>query len=256
MKRLLSVLLILALVLSLAACGLPPADQPPTSEPSSQTTAPTDPAAPTDPTDPSAPQVPTDPTDPDIPAEPDTPILPTPTVPAPTEPAPAPTQPTPKPEPTVPTPEPEPEPEPTVPAPEPEPEPEPTIPTPEPEPEPEPEPLLDPNGSYTSKEDVALYIHLYGRLPSNFITKSQAKSLGWKSGSLERYAPGKCIGGDTFQNREGLLPKKSGRTYKECDIDTLGKSSRGAKRIVFSNDGLVYYTSDHYKSFTLLYGEP
>ena len=73
---------------------------------------------------------------------------------------------------------------------------------------------------------------------------------------MERYAPGKAIGGDTFQNREGLLPKKSGRTYKECDIDTLGKSSRGAKRIVFSNDGLVYYTDDHYKSFTLLYGEP
>ena len=117
-------------------------------------------------------------------------------------------------------------------------------------------PTLDEDGSYTTKEDVALYIHLYGKLPSNFITKSQARNLGWKSGSLERYAPGKCIGGDTFQNREGLLPKKSGRTYTECDIDTLGASSRGAKRIVFSNDGLVYYTEDHYRSFTLLYGEP
>lgn len=118
------------------------------------------------------------------------------------------------------------------------------------------EPVLDEDGSYTTKEDVALYIHLYGRLPSNFITKSQARKLGWKSGGLERYAPGKCIGGDTFQNREGLLPKASGRTYKECDIDTLGASSRGAKRIVFSNDGLIYYTDDHYESFTLLYGEP
>lgn len=138
-------------------------------------------------------------------------------------------------------------------------EPKPTEPKPtEPKPtEPKPtEPALDPNGSYDSKEDVALYIHLYGKLPPNYITKSQARNLGWKSGSLERYAPGKCIGGDTFQNREGLLPKKSGRTYKECDIDTLGASARGAKRIVFSNDGLVYYTSDHYKSFTLLYGEP
>lgn len=119
-----------------------------------------------------------------------------------------------------------------------------------------PEDLLDPEGSYTTKEDVALYIHLYGKLPQNFITKSQARALGWRSGSLERYAPGKCIGGDTFQNREGLLPKKSGRTYKECDIDTLGASSRGAKRIVFFNDGLVYYTGNHYDSFTLLYGEP
>ena len=116
-------------------------------------------------------------------------------------------------------------------------------------------PPLDPDGSYTTKEDVALYIHLYGQLPSNFITKSQARKLGWESGGLEKYAPGKCIGGDRFGNYEGLLPEASGRSYKECDIDTLGASSRGAKRIVFSNDGLIYYTDDHYESFTLLYGE-
>ena len=117
------------------------------------------------------------------------------------------------------------------------------------------EDVPDPDGSYTSKEDVALYIHLYGCLPSNFITKSEARKLGWKSGSVEKYAPGKCIGGDRFGNYEGLLPKAAGRTYYECDIDTLGGKSRGAKRIVFSNDGLVYYTSDHYASFTLLYAE-
>ena len=117
------------------------------------------------------------------------------------------------------------------------------------------EDVPDPDGSYTSKEDVALYIHLYGCLPSNFITKSEARKLGWKSGSVEKYAPGKCIGGDRFGNYEGLLPKATGRTYYECDIDTLGGKSRGAKRIVFSNDGLVYYTSDHYASLTLLYGE-
>ena len=117
------------------------------------------------------------------------------------------------------------------------------------------ESLLDRNGSYTSKEDVALYIHQYGCLPNNFITKNEARNLGWKSGSLENYVPGKCIGGDRFGNYEGLLPKAPGRTYTECDIDTLGAKSRGAKRIVFSNDGLVYYTDDHYESFTLLYGE-
>lgn len=117
------------------------------------------------------------------------------------------------------------------------------------------EDVPDPDGSYTSKEDVALYIHLYDCLPSNFITKSEARKLGWKSGSVEKYAPGKCIGGDRFGNYEGLLPKAAGRTYYECDIDTLGGKSRGAKRIVFSNDGLVYYTSDHYASFTLLYAE-
>lgn len=120
----------------------------------------------------------------------------------------------------------------------------------------ETQPPIDRDGSYTSKEDVALYIHTYGCLPGNFITKKQAGALGWSGGGLDRYAEGKCIGGDRFGNYEGLLPKKSGRTYTECDIDTLHASSRGAKRIVFSNDGLVYYTDDHYASFTLLYGEP
>ena len=114
---------------------------------------------------------------------------------------------------------------------------------------------LDENGSYTSKEDVALYIHLYGKLPRNFITKKEAEALGWSGGSLEKYAPGKCIGGSRFGNYEELLPVKKGRVYTECDIDTLGAKSRGAKRIVFSNDGLIYYTDDHYESFTLLYGE-
>ena len=114
---------------------------------------------------------------------------------------------------------------------------------------------IDEDGSYTSKEEVALYIHTYGRLPDNFITKKEAQALGWPGGSLEPYAPGKCIGGSRFGNYEGLLPEKEGRTYTECDIDTLGAESRGAKRIVFSNDGLIYYTGDHYESFELLYGE-
>lgn len=120
---------------------------------------------------------------------------------------------------------------------------------------PEAEEAIAEDGKYTSKDDVALYIHTYGHLPSNFITKTEARKLGWEGGSLEEYAKGCSIGGDSFGNREGLLPAKSGRKYTECDIDTAGKSSRGAKRIVFSNDGLIYYTDDHYESFTLLYGE-
>ena len=116
-------------------------------------------------------------------------------------------------------------------------------------------PAIDEGGSYTSKEDVALYIHTYGHLPGNFITKKEAQALGWSGGSLEPYAPGKCIGGSHFGNYEGLLPEAEGRSYTECDIDTLGADSRGAKRVVFSNDGLVYYTGDHYASFELLYGE-
>ncbi len=110
------------------------------------------------------------------------------------------------------------------------------------------------DGEYWKKDDVALYIHLFGHLPKNYITKEQAQSLGWEGGSLEPYAPGCSIGGGRFGNYEELLPKKRGRTYTECDIDTRGKRSRGAKRIVFSNDGLIYYTDDHYESFTLLYG--
>ena len=116
-------------------------------------------------------------------------------------------------------------------------------------------PQLTEDGSYTSKEDVALYIHLYGHLPPNFITKKEAEKLGWKGGPLEPYAPGMCIGGSFFGNYEELLPVKDGRSYTECDIDTLGADRRGAKRIVFSNDGLIYYTEDHYASFELLYGE-
>ena len=153
---------------------------------------------------------------------------------------------------TLPT-EPAPAPETPDPAPEVQPQAPPQAETPS-QPEEPAKPAIDEDGSYTGKEDVALYIHTYGKLPDNFITKDEARKLGWSGGGLEGYAPGKCIGGDAFYNSEGLLPKKSGRKYTECDIDTLGASSRGAKRIVFSNDGLIYYTEDHYESFELLYG--
>lgn len=112
------------------------------------------------------------------------------------------------------------------------------------------------DGTYTSKEEVAEYIFIYGHLPDNFITKKEAKALGWVSskGNLGEVAPGKSIGGDYFGNFEGNLPEKKGREYHECDIDSSG-GYRGAKRIVYSNDGLIYYTEDHYNTFELLYGE-
>ena len=116
-------------------------------------------------------------------------------------------------------------------------------------------PAIAEDGSYNSMEDVSLYLHTYDHLPDNYITKQEARDLGWSGGSVERYAPGCAIGGDRFGNREGLLPSEKGRTYHECDIDTIGETSRGAKRIIFSSDGLIYYTEDHYESFTLLYGE-
>ena len=115
---------------------------------------------------------------------------------------------------------------------------------------------IEEDGRYTSKEEVAAYLNTYGHLPDNYITKEEANELGWnsKEGNLWEVAPGMSIGGDYFGNYEEILPEEEGRDYHECDIDTDG-SYRGAKRIVYSNDGLIYYTEDHYETFELLYGE-
>ena len=112
------------------------------------------------------------------------------------------------------------------------------------------------DGRYTHCDDVAYYIHIYGHLPDNFITKEEARELGWEDGGLDDYMYGGCIGGNRFGNYEGLLNESEGREFWECDIDTMHQDERGAKRIVYSNDGLIYYTEDHYASFVLLYGEP
>lgn len=119
---------------------------------------------------------------------------------------------------------------------------------------------IDEDSHYTSKEEVALYIYTYGKLPSNFISKKEAESLGWKkkqgeAGQLHVAAPGMSIGGSSFGNYQGLLPEKKGRKYYECDINYV-KGNRGAERIVYSNDGLIFYTGDHYESFEQLYPEP
>lgn len=110
------------------------------------------------------------------------------------------------------------------------------------------------DGEYTSKEEVAAYIHLFGKLPKNYITKKKAEELGWsqKKGNLWKVAPGKSIGGSRFGNYEGLLPEAKNRKYYECDIDYEG-GYRNDKRIVYSNDGLIYYTDNHYNSFEALY---
>lgn len=108
------------------------------------------------------------------------------------------------------------------------------------------------DGHYSSKAEVGLYLYLYGKLPSNFITKKEAQNLGWvsKEGNLWEVAPGMSIGGDKFGNYEGILPE--GKKYYECDIDYQG-GYRGEKRIIFSTDGYIYYTEDHYESFEQLY---
>ena len=110
------------------------------------------------------------------------------------------------------------------------------------------------DGTYTSKDEVAAYIYKFGELPQNFITKKEALALGWdaKSGNLWQVTDKKSIGGDRFSNREKKLPEASGRKWFECDIGYRG-GRRGAERIVFSSDGLIYYTPDHYENFYLLY---
>lgn len=109
------------------------------------------------------------------------------------------------------------------------------------------------DGYYYDVDSVVLYLHYYGRLPDNYITKSEARSLGWEGGSVEKYLEGAAIGGDNYGNFEQLLPREQGRKYTECDINTNGGRSRGAERLIFSNDGLYFYTDDHYESFTQLY---
>ena len=115
-------------------------------------------------------------------------------------------------------------------------------------------PTVEEDGWYTSRDEVALYIHTYGHLPGNFISKTKARERGWVSseGNLDEVCPGMSIGGSRFYNDEGQLPERSGRRWTECDINYTG-GFRGAERIVFSNDGLIFYTGDHYRTFEQLY---
>lgn len=134
-----------------------------------------------------------------------------------------------------------------------EPTPEPTqIPDPVPTIEPSPEAAIDEDGIYDTKDEVALYIYTYHHLPSNFMTKKEARKKGWEGGALHLTVEGMCIGGDYYGNYEGLLPEV-GEDYYECDIDTLTRKQRGSKRIIYTESGDVWYTGDHYKSFEQLY---
>ncbi|MFA9423000.1 MAG: ribonuclease domain-containing protein [Sedimentibacter sp.] len=113
---------------------------------------------------------------------------------------------------------------------------------------------INEDGKYTEPNDIAKYIHDFNKLPNNFITKNEATQLGWESnkGNLWEVTDEKSIGGDYFSNREGILPSKDGRKWYECDVNYNG-GYRDAERLVYSNDGLIYYTNDHYETFTQLY---
>ena len=116
------------------------------------------------------------------------------------------------------------------------------------------EQTLAEDGWYYSRDDVALYLHTYNHLPTNYLTKNEAEALGWnnKEGNLWDVADGYCIGGNKFGNYEGRLPEKSGRTWHEFDVNYQG-GYRGSDRLLYSTDGLIYYTEDHYNTFTQLY---
>lgn len=103
--------------------------------------------------------------------------------------------------------------------------------------------------NYYDVEEVAEYIHLYKKLPPNYITKSEANKIGWSVKDRKELV----IGGDEFGNREGILPDKEGRQYYEADISAGYTTHRGPLRLVYSNDGLIFYTEDHYESYLQLY---
>ena len=108
----------------------------------------------------------------------------------------------------------------------------------------------------TDPQQIVNYLGIYGRLPDNFITKREARDMGWDSrwNYVGEVAPGMSIGGDRFGNYDQKLPTKKGRTWYECDANYRGKK-RGAERVIFSSDGLYYYTDDHYETFTQMFPE-
>lgn len=118
----------------------------------------------------------------------------------------------------------------------------------------EPEESIKPSGPIITPQAIADYIFQHGRLPDNFITKKEAQALGWDSrwNYVSDVAPGKSIGGDRFGNYENRLPSKKGRTWYEADCFYSG-GRRNAHRILYSSDGLVYYTDDHYETFTQMF---
>lgn len=115
-----------------------------------------------------------------------------------------------------------------------------------------PEPAVVRGEYYYEVDDVALYLHTFGVLPDNYITKNEATKRGWDSskGNLWDVLDGFCIGGDYFGNYEGILPKKG--NYKEADVNYHG-GYRGADRLIFDTKGNIWYTVDHYKTFEKLY---
>lgn len=90
----------------------------------------------------------------------------------------------------------------------------------------------------------------HGALPDYYIEKSVAVRLGYSasSGNLSEVAPGKTLSRGIYKNSNGHLPSAYGRIWYEADINYSG-GFRGTERILFSNDGLIFVTYDHYETF-------
>ena len=99
-------------------------------------------------------------------------------------------------------------------------------------------------------DGVDLYLSLYGCLPKNYVTRENAEAAGWKRlrGNLAEVLPGKLIGGNAYKNRDHRLPEALGRIWYEADFDYTG-GYRNDCRLMFSNDGLLFVTYDHYATF-------
>lgn len=122
--------------------------------------------------------------------------------------------------------------------------------------DPEQAPAVEESWTGDDEDGVAAYLEAYDKLPSNYMTKKEARKHGWEGGALHLVVPGKCIGGDHFGNYEGRLPED--KDYTECDLNTLNSRSRGAERIIYSSEGDdidIWYTGDHYENFELIYGD-
>jgi len=115
---------------------------------------------------------------------------------------------------------------------------------------------VEESGLYTTKDSVAAYLCKFDKLPSNYVDKNEGKSLyESKTGKIfEKWnfnpwtTIGVMIGGDVFENREGLLPSGS---YHEADVDYSAKN-RGTKRLIYQSDCVIYYTANHYETFDKL----
>jgi len=113
-------------------------------------------------------------------------------------------------------------------------------------------------GIYTTKDSVAAYIYLFHKLPSNYVNKATGQTLyedvTGNAFSRWNFNPwtllGVMIGGDVYRNDNGSLPSEN--SYRECDVD-YHDSSRGTKRLVYTLNGIVYYTANHYDNFAKIY---